>query len=91
MMPAPQIAIAWPCRSLRVDVEQDRLRQRHQRRAEDALQQAEDHHLRQAAGDAAQHRGDGEAGDARSGTARLRPIRSASQPVSGVAMAAATM
>ena len=46
MTPMPQTAIAWPCRSRRIDVEQHRLRQRHQRRAAHALQQAEEHHLR---------------------------------------------
>ena len=76
----------------RVDVEQHGLRQRHQRRAEDALQQRGT--APSPAGCVAMpqsDRGDGEAGDRRSGTARLRPKRSASQPVSGVMIAAATM
>jgi hypothetical protein len=42
-----------PDQLLGIDVEQHRLRQRHQRRAEHALQQPERHHLRQAAGVAA--------------------------------------
>jgi DHA2 family multidrug resistance protein len=44
----------------RVDVQHRRLRQRHQGRAEHALQQPEDHHLRQRLRRTAQHRGDGE-------------------------------
>ena len=46
----------------RIGVEQDRLRQRHQGGAEHALQQAEQHHFRQGGRHAAQHGGDGEAG-----------------------------
>ena len=46
-----------------VDVEQDALRQRHQGGAEQALQQAEADDLRQRLREAAQHRGDHEAGD----------------------------
>jgi len=48
----------------RVGVEHHRLRQRHQRGAEDALQQAEQHHLVDVLRQPAQHRGDGEAGRA---------------------------
>ncbi len=47
----------------REEIEHDRLRHRDQRRAEQPLEQAEDHDLAQAVGDAAQHRGDGEAAD----------------------------
>ena len=43
--PMPQIAIALAALVQRVGVEHHRLRQRHQRRAEHALQQAEQHHL----------------------------------------------
>ena len=48
----------------RVDVEDDRLRQRRQRGAEGALHDAEEHHLLEAEGGAAQRRGGDEAGDA---------------------------
>ena len=48
----------------RVDVHHRRLRQRHQRGAEHALQQAEHHHLVQRLRGAAQHGGDGEADQA---------------------------
>ncbi|PAV70526.1 hypothetical protein WR25_16387 [Diploscapter pachys] len=47
----------------RVDIEQDRLAHRHQRRAEHALQQAEADQLAQAVGDAAQAGDGGEADD----------------------------
>ena len=48
---------------LGIRIEQHGLRQRHQRGAEQALHQAEQHHLGQRAGEAAQHRGAGEARD----------------------------
>ena len=48
----------------RIGVEQHRLRQRHQRGAGHALQQAEQHHLLDVLRQRAQERGDGEAGDA---------------------------
>ena len=48
----------------RIGVEQARLRQRHQRGARHALQQAEQHHLLDVLRQRAQERGDGEAGDA---------------------------
>ena len=48
----------------RIGVEQHRLRQRHQRRARHALQQAEQHHLLDVLRQRAQERGDGETGDA---------------------------
>ena len=48
---------------LRIDVEQDGLRERDERRAEHALQDPEQHDLDQRLRHAAQHRGDGEAGD----------------------------
>ena len=48
----------------RKDVEHHRLAERHQRRAEHALQQAVGDHLLDRQRDAAQHRGDGEAGGA---------------------------
>ena len=60
----PQTAIAKPRRSMRIDVEQDRLRQRHQGRTAHALHQAECDDLLQRLRRAAQHRGDGEADDA---------------------------
>ncbi len=47
----------------RVDVEQDTLRQRHQRRPEEALQQPKADDLQQRLGKAAQHRRHDEAGD----------------------------
>ena len=47
--------------------------------------------LCQAPGDAAQHRGDGEADDGDEEQLACRPKRSASQPVTGVMIAAATM
>ncbi len=48
----------------RIGVEQHRLRQRHQRGAGHALQQAEQHHLLDVLRQRAQERSDGEAGDA---------------------------
>jgi hypothetical protein len=45
------------------DVEHHRLRQRHQRGGGHPLQQAEEHDLRKAGGDPAQHRGHGEGAD----------------------------
>ena len=74
----------------RVDVEQRRLGERHDEGAADALEGAEQHHLRQRNGGRAEHRGDGEADDATS-SRRLRPTRSASQPVIGSAIAEATI
>src|SRR3546814_4708077 len=47
----------------RIDVEQDRLAHRHERRAENALEQPETHEFAQAGGDAAQPRRDREADD----------------------------
>ena len=48
----------------RVGIQHHRLRQRHQRRAEHALQQAEQHHLADVLRQPAQHGSDGEAGGA---------------------------
>ena len=48
----------------RVDVEQHRLRQRHAEGAKRALHHPEHHQFRQVRGDAAEHRGDGEADQA---------------------------
>ena len=48
----------------RIGVQHDSLRQRHQCGAEHALQQAEHHHLADVLGEAAHHRGNGEAGGA---------------------------
>ncbi len=76
---------------LRVEVEHHRLRQRDQRCARDALQEAEQHHLRQVLRHAAEHRGDGEAGDRRRANIVLRPIFCDSQPDSGVMIAVAMM
>ena len=61
---APDRHRAEPRSSTRVGVEQHRLRQRHQRGAGHALQQAEQHHLLDVLRQRAQQRGDGEAGDA---------------------------
>jgi hypothetical protein len=47
----------------RIEVEHGRLRQRHQRRPERALQESEHHHLGERFGEPAQHRSDGEAGE----------------------------
>ena len=73
----------------RIDLEHDRLRQRHQRGAEHALHHAEQHDLLDALGDAAQHGGDGEACDA-GRSSFLMPKRAASQPTGAVMTAAAT-
>ena len=55
--------MARPCCAGRIDVEQHRLRQRHQRRAEEPLQHAEQHDLIERLRHAAQRRGQGEADD----------------------------
>ena len=49
------MASAWPCLVAREGVEQDRLAQRHERRAEHALGQAEHDHALEVPGQAAQH------------------------------------
>ena len=64
MTPMPHSDMAQPRLLGRVDLEHDGLRQRHQRRPEHALHDPEGHDLLDALGDAAQHGGDGEPGDA---------------------------
>ncbi len=54
MTPTPHIAIALPCFSRGIGVEQDRLAQGHERRAEHALQQAVEHDLIEREGGTAQ-------------------------------------
>ena len=87
--PMPHTAMAALALA-RVDVEQDRLRQRHQRGAEDALQQpraticvsvSDRPHSAEATVKPAMAMP----------SRRLTPSRSDSQPVSGVAIAAATI
>ena len=67
--PMPHSDMAQPRRSGGIDLQHHRLRQRHQRGAEHALEDAEQHDLLDALGDAAQHGGDGEARRRRSGAA----------------------
>jgi hypothetical protein len=73
----------------RVDAQQHGLRQWHQCRAAYPLQQAKEDHLGKAVGQAAQRRGHGKAGD----RDQKDPFdaEGASQPVSGVMIAAATI
>jgi hypothetical protein len=47
----------------RIDVQQERLRQRHDRRAEQSLEHAKQNHLFEAPGETAQHGRDGETDD----------------------------
>ena len=91
IVPMPQIAIAWPCRSGGFESQQHRLRQRHQRRAANPLQQAVEHQL-QAGSVAAPHRAEAMVKPiTEAKNTHLMPNRPASQPVSGVMIAAATM
>jgi hypothetical protein len=74
----------------RIGVEQYGLRQRHQRRAEDALEQTEDHDLAERYRGATQHRSHDETDDRRQ-ELRLATDLASSQPVAGVIIAAATI
>ena len=91
MIPAPQIAIALPCSSLRVDVEQHRLRQRHQRGAEDALQQCGRAPSRSRLVAIPQSIEVTTKPATEAMKSSRSPIRSESQPVTGVMIAEATM
>ena len=71
--PRPQIAMAFAAFMRWIGVGHDGLRQRHQRRAEYALQQPEEHDLRDALRDAAQRRRRDEPRDADRAGNRLRP------------------
>ena len=64
MMPSPKAAIAVPCLLGREGFKQHGLRKRLQASAGKALQHAEEDERFQAGGHAAQHRGQGESGDA---------------------------
>ena len=86
----PQIAMAEAALLGRIDVEHGGLRQRHQRGAEHALQQAEQHHL--VSDCAAPHSIEATVKPTTQAMNRfLRPKRAASQPTGAVMIAAATM